>query len=255
MSAPVADRPASATDTATRASTDNSMHPGASGFNGIRRVPVPVNEPVRSYAPGSPERASLKARLASVASARAEIPIIIGGEEFRSGELGQAVMPHDHHHVLADFHKAQDKHVTLAIDAARKAQREWSQWPWEDRAAVFLKAAELLATTWRDTVNAATMLGQSKTVYQSEIDAACELIDFWRFNAAYAQELYADQPISSAGVWNALDYRALEGFVYAISPFNFTAIGGNLAGAPALMGNAILWKPAQTAMLSGYYLM
>jgi 1-pyrroline-5-carboxylate dehydrogenase len=231
------------------------VRPGAAGFNGIRRVPNPINEPIRSYAPGSPERASLKARLDSMASERIEIPIIIGGKEFRTGELGHAVMPHLHTHVLADYHKAKAEHVRLAVDTAVKAQRDWSQWAWEDRAAVFLRAAELLATTWRDTLNAATMLGQSKTVFQAEIDSACELIDFWRLNAWYAQEIYADQPMSSTGVWNMLDYRALEGFVYAISPFNFTAIGGNLAGSPALMGNGVVWKPAATAMLSGYYIM
>lgn len=231
------------------------VRPGAAGFNGIRRVPNPINEPIKSYAPGSPERASLKARLDSMASERVEIPIIIGGKEFRTGELGHAVMPHLHSHVLADYHKAKAEHVRLAIDSAVKAQREWSQWPWEDRVAVFLRAAELLATTWRDTLNAATMLGQSKTVFQAEIDSACELIDFWRLNAWYAQEIYAEQPMSSAGIWNMLDYRALEGFVYAISPFNFTAIGGNLAGSPALMGNGVVWKPAATAMLSGYYIM
>ncbi len=229
--------------------------PGLVGFNGIRRVPPPVNEPVRSYAPGSPERASLKARLASMATERIEIPIIIGGQEYRSGETAQAVMPHAHGHVLADWHKATPKHVEMAIATATRAQREWANWPWEDRAAVFLRAAELLATTWRDTLNAATMLGQSKTAFQSEIDAACELVDFWRFNIQYAQEIYAEQPISSPGVWNMSDYRALEGFVYAITPFNFTAIGGNLPTAPALMGNVAVWKPASSAMLSAYYLM
>ena len=235
--------------------SESSQRPGASGFNGVRRIPTPVNEPIRSYGPGSPEKASLKARLAAMAGERVEIPIIIGGKEIRSGELGHSVMPHNHQHVLADYHKADASHVAMAIEAARKAQQEWSQWAWEDRVAVFLKAAELLATTWRDTINSATMLGQSKTVYQSEIDAACELIDFWRFNAHYAAEIYADQPISSQGVWNMSDYRGLEGFVYAISPFNFTAIGGNLAGSPALMGCAVVWKPAATAMLSSYYVM
>jgi 1-pyrroline-5-carboxylate dehydrogenase len=186
---------------------------------------------------------------------RVEIPIIIGGEEFRTGEIAQAVMPHEHGHVLADWHKATSKHVEMAIASAKKAQAEWANWPWEDRAAVMLRAAELLATTWRDTVNAATMLGQSKTAFQSEIDAACELIDFWRFNVQYAQEIYAEQPLSSPGVWNMSDYRALEGFVYAISPFNFTAIGGNLSTSPAIMGNVSIWKPASSAMLSAYYVM
>ena len=213
-----------------------------------------MNEPVRSYAPGSAERKALKARLASMAASAIEIPLVIGGKEIRTGDIGADVMPHDHQHVLADWHKA----VARARDAgdrrgARGAARVGG-WRWEDRAAVFLRAAELLSTTWRATLNAATMLGQSKTAYQAEIDAACELIDFWRFNVGFAQELYAEQPISSPGVWNQLDYRPLEGFVYAVTPFNFTAIGGNLPTAPALMGNTVIWKPAATAMLSGYYM-
>ena len=228
---------------------------GSYGFNGTRRVPAPVNEPVRSYAPGSPERAALKARLKTMAGERADIPVIIGGEEYRSGDTAHAVMPHAHGHVLADWHKATGEQVTKAVAAAREARREWGSWSWEDRAAVFLKAAELLATTWRDTLNAATMLGQSKTAYQAEIDSACELIDFWRFNPYFAQELYAEQPLSSAAMWNQLDYRPLEGFVYAVTPFNFTSIAGNLPTAPALMGNAVIWKPASSAMLSAYYLM
>jgi 1-pyrroline-5-carboxylate dehydrogenase len=226
-----------------------------SSFTGIRRVPTPVNEPVRSYAPGSPERAELKARLDKMAGERVDIPIIIGGREVRSGRTSQAVMPHNHKHVLGDWHRASREHAAQAIDAARAARHEWANWAWEDRAAVFLKAAELLATTWRSTMNAATMLGQSKTAFQAEIDAACELIDFWRFNPAYAQDLYTEQPESHHSMWNQLDYRPLEGFVYAVSPFNFTAIGGNLPAAPALMGNTVVWKPASTAMLSGYYIM
>jgi 1-pyrroline-5-carboxylate dehydrogenase len=228
---------------------------GSYGFNGTRRVPDPVNEPVRSYAPGSPERAALKARLKTMADERVDIPVIIGGREFRTGDTAHAVMPHAHGHVLADWHKATSEQVTQAIAAARAAQREWGSWSWEDRAAVFLKAAELLATTWRDTLNAATMLGQSKTAHQAEIDAACELIDFWRFNPYFAQEMYEEQPLSSAAMWNQLDYRPLEGFVYAVTPFNFTSIAGNLPTAPALMGNAVIWKPASSAMLSAYYLM
>jgi len=216
-------------------------------------VPPPVNEPVKSYAPGSPERKELKARLKSMTDERIEIPLVIGGKEVRTGEMVQATMPHDHAHVLADWHKASKEHVTMAINDARRAQLEWANWPWEDRAAVFLRAAELLSTTWRATLNAATMLGQSKTAYQAEIDSACELIDFFRFNVAFAQDLYREQPISSQGVWNTLDYRPLEGFVYAVTPFNFTAIGGNLPTAPALMGNAVLWKPAGTAIVSAYY--
>ncbi|MGH7711465.1 MAG: L-glutamate gamma-semialdehyde dehydrogenase, partial [Gemmatimonadaceae bacterium] len=259
MSATLADRSAAQSTAASKSEPSpasiGASSPGLTGVTGIRRVPPPVNEPIKSYGPGSPEREALKARLKSMADERVEIPIIVGGQEFRSGELARAVMPHDHQHVLADWHKASPKHVELAIDAARKAHYEWSNWPWEDRVAVFLKAAELLATTWRATLNAATMLGQSKTVFQAEIDSACELIDFWRFNAEYAQELYADQPITSAGVWNMLDYRALEGFVYAVSPFNFTAIGGNLPGSPAVMGNTVIWKPASSAMLSAYSVM
>jgi 1-pyrroline-5-carboxylate dehydrogenase len=225
------------------------------GFAGTRRVPPPVNEPVKSYAPGSPEKLGLKARLASMASERVDIPIIIGGREIRTGDLAQSVMPHDHRHVLADYHRATTQHVEQAIAAAKDAAAEWANWAWEDRAAVFLRAAELLTTTWRHTVNAATMLGQSKTVFQAEIDSACELIDFWRFNPAYAQELYDEQPISTNAMWNQLDYRPLEGFVYAVTPFNFTSIAGNLPTAPALMGNTVLWKPAASAMLSAYYIM
>ena len=232
--------------------------PGAvmvSAFTGIRRVPPPVNEPIKSYAPGSPERAELKQRLEQMASERVDIPIVIGGREVRTGDTSQAVMPHSHKHVLGDWHRASAKHVTQAIDAAREARKDWANWAWEDRAAVFLKAAELLTTSWRATLNAATMLGQSKTVFQAEIDAACELTDFWRFNPAYAQDLYTEQPISNHTMWNQLDYRPLEGFVYAVSPFNFTAIGGNLPTAPALMGNTVVWKPASSAMLSAHYIL
>ena len=220
-----------------------------------RRVPPPLNEPIKSYAPGSPERAELKARLASMAKERVEIPLIIGGKEVRTGKTQQSVMPFEHKHVLADYHLAEPKHIKQAIAAALEARREWSMWPLEDRAAVLLKAAELLATSWRATVNASTMLGQAKTVFQSEIDAACELIDFWRFNVSYAQDLYSEQPANSPGVWNQLEYRPLEGFVYAVSPFNFTAIGGNLSTAPALMGGVSIWKPASSAMLSAHYVM
>jgi 1-pyrroline-5-carboxylate dehydrogenase len=225
-----------------------------SAFTGTRRVPAPVNEPVKSYAPGSAERAEIKARLETMAGERVDIPLVIGGREVRTGRTSQTVMPHDHKHVLADWHRASKEHVTQAIDAAREARREWANWPWEDRAAVFLRASELLATSWRATLNAATMLGQSKTIFQAEIDAACELIDFWRFNPAYAQELYAEQPLSNHTMWNQLDYRALEGFVYAVTPFNFTSIGGNLPTAPALMGNTVVWKPASSSMLSAYYI-
>ncbi len=222
-------------------------------LNAVRRVPTPVNEPIKSYAPGSAERAELKRRLASMAGERIQIPLVIGGKEIRTGKKQQAVMPFNHRHVLADWHMAEPKHVGLAIKAALEAHKEWSAWPFEDRAAVLLKAAELLATSSRATVNAATMLGQAKTVFQSEIDAACELIDFWRFNVGYAQELYREQPIDGPGVWNQLEYRPLEGFVYAVSPFNFTAIGGNLSTSPVLMGGVSVWKPASSAMLSAYH--
>jgi 1-pyrroline-5-carboxylate dehydrogenase len=225
------------------------------GFNGTRRVPPPVNEPVKAYAPGSPERAELKARLAAMARERIEIPLVIGGKEVRSGETAKAVMPHDHRHVLADWHKASPEHVAQAISAAAEARREWARWPWEDRAAVFLRAAELLATTWRATLNAATMLGQSKTAFQAEIDSAAELVDFWRFNPHYAQELYAEQPLSNAAMWNELDYRPLEGFVYAVTPFNFTSIAGNLPTSPALMGNTVVWKPASSAVPSAHFIL
>jgi 1-pyrroline-5-carboxylate dehydrogenase len=225
------------------------------GFNGRRRVPPPVNEPVRSYAPGSPERASLKARLAAMAAETIDIPLVIGGADVRTGDTGRSVMPHDHRRTLATYHKAAADHVAQAIEAARAAHAEWSRWSFDDRAAVLLKAAELLTTTWRDTVNAATMLGQSKTVFQAEIDSACEIIDFWRFNAGYGQDLLDEQPLSDHTMWNQLEYRALEGFVYAVTPFNFTSIAANLPTAPALMGNTVVWKPASSAMLSAHYIM
>jgi 1-pyrroline-5-carboxylate dehydrogenase len=225
------------------------------GFNGTRRVPPPVNEPVRSYGPGSPERAELKARLKAMASERIEIPLVIGGRPVKGGETAKAVMPHDHAHVLGDWHKATKEQVAQAVEAAAAARSEWSRWPWEDRAAVFLRAAELLATTWRATLNAATMLGQSKTAFQAEIDSAAELIDFWRFNPHYAQELYAEQPLSFSAMWNQLDYRPLEGFVYAVTPFNFTSIAGNLPTAPALMGNTVVWKPASSAVPSAHFIL
>src|ERR671923_2630267 len=217
MSAPVANPPKSPAAAprehqAPGAAPSQPAVPAAAGlvgFGGNRRVPLPVNEPVRTYAPGSPERAELKARLSKMASERVEIPIIIGGKEIRTGDLGHSVMPHAHKHVLADYHKATPKHVEMAIAAAREAWREWSNWPWEDRGSIFLKAAEMLSTTWRATLNAATMLGQSKTAHQAEIDAACELIDFWRFNVEYMTRIYDEQPLSSPGVWNRLEYRPL----------------------------------------------
>ena len=223
--------------------------------NGVRRLPPTVNEPIKSYAPGSPERTELKARLATMEGERPEIPLVIGGKEIRTGDIANAVSPHKHAHVTATWHKARATDVTAAIDSARTAQKDWASWRFEDRAAVFLKAAELLATTHRSTINAATMLGQSKTAFQAEIDAACELIDFWRFNCQFGADLMTEQPISGPGVWNATDHRGLEGFVYAVSPFNFTAIGGNLPTAPALMGCTSVWKPAGTAILSAWHTM
>ncbi|HLB54812.1 MAG TPA: L-glutamate gamma-semialdehyde dehydrogenase [Gemmatimonadales bacterium] len=224
-------------------------------MNGTSNIPTPRNEPVLSYAPGSPERAAVKAELQRLSGMVTEIPVIVNGKEFRSGNTVKVVAPHRRRHQLAMTHQVDARTLNAAVTAARRAQREWSNWRFEDRAAVFLKAAELLAGPWRQTLNAATMLGQSKTVFQAEIDSACEIIDFFRFNVHFAERIYAGQPISSPGVWNRMDYRPLEGFVYAITPFNFTAIGANLPTAPALMGNTVIWKPAATAALSNYFLM
>ena len=218
------------------------------------KIPTPVNEPVLSYAPGTRERTELKQALKDLSGRQIEIPVVIGGKEIRTGKTIDAVMPHCHRHVLAKVHQARPEDITAAVKAAREARREWSRWSLPERAAVFLKAADLLATRWRAMVNGTTMLGQSKTAFQAEIDAACELIDFWRFNAQYAEQIHAVQPISSPGIWNALEYRGLEGFVYAITPFNFTSIGGNLSTAPALMGCTVVWKPAATASYSNYLL-
>ena len=222
---------------------------------GIFRPPAPVNEPVRGYEPGSPHRASLKRRLDEMKRERIEIPCVIGGEDVRTGSTREAVMPHDKDHVLADVHQGGAAEVERAIEAAGEAWHDWHRLPWEERAAVFLRAAELLAGPWRDTLNAATMLGQSKTAHQAEIDAACELTDFLRFNVSFMARIYEEQPTSSQGVWNRMEYRPLEGFVFAVTPFNFTAIAGNLPSAPALMGNTVVWKPATTAMVSAYYVM
>jgi len=223
--------------------------------NGIVNVPMPKNEPVRDYAPGSAQKASLKAKLNEMLSQEIEIPLIIGGKEVRTGKTAKAVCPHDHRHVLATYHMAGQAEVDMAIKAADEAWKDWSETPWEDRAACMLKAAELLAGPWRDTLNAACMLNQSKNAYQAEIDAACELIDFYRFNPYYMQFIYGQQPGSSPGVWNYVEYRALEGFVFAVTPFNFASIAGNLPTAPALMGNTVLWKPASSAVFTAYNIM
>jgi 1-pyrroline-5-carboxylate dehydrogenase len=223
--------------------------------HGSFRVPEPHNEPVKGYEPGSPEREELRRRLAELSSQRLEIPLVIGGEDVETGDTFEAVMPHKRSHVLADVQKGGAAEVDRAIAAAADAWEGWSRTPWEDRAAVFLRAAELLAGPWRQTVNAATMLGQSKTAHQAEIDAACELIDFWRFNVQYMTRIYEEQPISSPGVWNRLEYRPLEGFVFAVTPFNFTSIAGNLPTSAALMGNTVVWKPASTAAVSAHFLM
>jgi 1-pyrroline-5-carboxylate dehydrogenase len=221
----------------------------------IFRPPPPRNEPIRDYAPGSPERASLQVRLEQMKRERPEIPLVIGGKDVTTGTMNQAVMPHDKDHVLADVHQGGGAEVEKAIEAAGEAWEDWHRLPWEERASVFLRAAELLAGPWRDTLNAATMLGQSKTAHQAEIDAACELTDFWRINPWLMTRMYEEQPMSAPGAWNRMEYRPLEGFVFAVTPFNFTAIGGNLPTAPALLGNTVVWKPAGTAMLSAYYVM
>jgi 1-pyrroline-5-carboxylate dehydrogenase len=223
------------------------------GSPGIFRPPPALNEPVKAYLPGSPERAELRARLDAMAAERVHVPLVIGGERVETGTTFEAVMPHDRAHVLADVEKGRAEHVERAIAAAREAHAEWSATPWHERVAVFLRAAELAAGPWRQTLNAATMLNQSKTAHQAEIDAVCETCDFLRFNAEFLVRIYEEQPISSPGVWNRLEYRPLEGFVLAVSPFNFTTIGINLTTSPALMGNTVVWKPASTAALSAHY--
>ena len=222
-------------------------------MSGTSNIPHPRNEPVLNYAPGSPERTALKTALGSVGARQADIPAVVNGREIRTGNTHDVVSPHCHGRVLAKAHQADRGTIESAVESAVQAQQDWGHWRFEDRAAVFLRAAEMLAGTHRQLLNAATMLGQSKTAYQAEIDSACELIDFLRFNVHYAERIYAEQPDSAPGVWNRLDHRPLEGFVYAITPFNFTAIGGNLPTAPALMGNAVVWKPSATAMLSNWY--
>jgi len=224
-------------------------------FNGIFHIRKPENEPVLGYAPGSKERIELKAKLKDMLSNPIEVPCIIGGREISTGDLVEMKSPHDHNQVLGHYHRAGSKEVEMAIKAANKAKIEWSEMEWSSRATVLLKAAELLAGKFRMTLNAATMLCMSKTCHQAEIDAACELIDFWRFNPYFMTEVYDDQPISTKDVLNYIEHRPLEGFVFAITPFNFTSIAGNLPTSPALMGNAVIWKPSSSAVLPAYYIM
>ena len=225
-------------------------------MDAVTNVPVPVNEPVRSYAPGSPERAALENRVKELAGDRAELTMTVGGQQLMgAGERVDVVQPHNHRHVLGQLGTVTENDVTAAIAAAGQAAPGWRELSFDDRAAIFLKAADLLAGPWRATINAPTILGQSKSVHQAEIDAACELIDFWRYNVHYARRLLAEQPGSAPGSWNRLEYRPLEGFVLAITPFNFTSIAGNLPTAPALLGNVVVWKPSSTSQLSAHYLM
>ncbi len=222
---------------------------------GLFNVPFPTNEPVLSYGPGSKEKEEVKEKLAEFKKKEIEIPIIIAGQEVKTGDMGECVCPHDHGHVLARYHKAGKKEVDMAIESALEARKKWASMPWEARASVFLKAADLLATSWRATLNVVNMLNASKTVFQAEIDSACELIDFWRFNSYYMQQIYQRQPSSSRGCWNYLEERPLEGFIFAVTPFNFASIAGNLPTAPVLMGNVALWKPASSTVYIAYHLM
>lgn len=223
--------------------------------NAIFNLPESYNEPTMSYAPGTKEKALLKAELNRQYNQQIEIPLIIGGKEIKTGKTRKAVCPHDHGHVLAVCHEAGENEVKMAIEAALSAKKQWENLPWEDRAAIFHRAASLISTKYRYILNAATMLGQSKSCHQAEIDSTCETADFFRFNVKFMEQIYRNQPISDNHIWNRVHYRALEGFVYAVTPFNFTAIGANLPTAPAIMGNTIVWKPASTSLLSNYYLM
>lgn len=221
----------------------------------IYRIPVYPNEPVLSYLPNSKELKDLQAMLEKMSNEVIEIPLIIGGEEIFTENKGKSVIPHNHKHILANYSMASKEHIDMAIKASQEAKEGWENMAWFDRAAIFLKAADLLAGPFRPVLNAATMLNQSKNIMQAEVDSACELIDFFRFNALFMQRIFEAQPDSAKGTWNRLDYRPLEGFVFAVTPFNFTSIAGNLPSAPALMGNTVLWKPASSSVLSGYYLM
>jgi 1-pyrroline-5-carboxylate dehydrogenase len=225
-------------------------------FDAVTAVPVPGNEPVKMYAPGSPERAALETKIKELAGAQVDLTMTVGGvQRMGGGDWIDVVQPHNHSQVLGRLGEATDEDVAAAIEAASLAAPGWRELSFDDRAAIFLRAAELLAGSWRSTINASTMLGQSKSVYQAEIDAACELIDFWRFNAAFGRRLLADQPASAPGTWNRMEYRPLEGFVLAITPFNFTSIAANLPTAPALLGNTVLWKPSPTQQFSAHFLM
>ncbi len=224
-------------------------------MNGFFNVPAPINEPVLNYAPGSKERAELKAALAEARSKELDVPMYIGNEEVRTGNKVRMSPPHDHKHTLGHFHQGDKSHVTKAIDAALAAKSKWEDLAWEQRAAIFLRAADLIAGPYRAKLNAATMLGQSKNAYQAEIDAACELIDFLRFNVKFMTQIYSDQPVSGKGMWNRIEYRPLEGFVFALTPFNFTAIAGNLPTSAAMMGNVVVWKPANTQVYAANVLM
>ncbi len=223
--------------------------------NAIYKIESPDNEPIMSYAPGSSERTAILAEMTRLKEQTVEIPIIIGGKEIKTGNMGECRIPHDHQHLLGTYHKAGEKEVALAIEAAMEARKEWAAMEWQHRLAIFNKAAELLAGPYRMLINAATMLGQSKNAFQAEIDSACELIDFFRFNTYFASQIFQEQPNSSRDQWNQLEYRPLEGFVFAITPFNFTSIAGNLPSAPAMLGNVTLWKPASSSVYSGYFLM
>lgn len=222
---------------------------------GIFNVPPAVNEPIKSYAPGTPERAELKEMLNKLRSEELDIPMFIGGEEIKTGNKKRIHPPHEIAHTLGHYHQGDETHVHMAIDAALKAREQWVNLSWEHRASIFLKAADLLAGPYRQLINAATMLGQSKNAFQAEIDSACELADFFRFNVQYMTEIYAGQPESAPGIWDRVEYRPLEGFVFALTPFNFTSIAGNLQTAPAMMGNVTVWKPSKTAVYSAYFLM
>ncbi|HCG37330.1 MAG: hypothetical protein SGVNAXEH_000047 [Holophagaceae bacterium] len=221
----------------------------------LLKIQEPINEPVKNYEPGSTDRKMLQATLTNMSSEQIDMPLWINGKAVRTGRTGQAIMPHRHQHVVGQYHQAGDSEVQSAIKAALNVHHEWSSWPWEKRAQIFLKAADLLAGPWRDRINASTMLGQSKTAHQAEIDAACELIDFFRFNVHFYEKALQLQPISTPEVHNRLDHRPLEGFIFAVSPFNFTSIAANLSCAPALCGNTVVWKPASTSTLSAHYLM